>query len=89
MPKALVCINTSFFAAEEVLAELKACAEVEEAFRVHGVYDIVAKIHGETTESLLDAATRYMKNLKGVQTAHTMLIIEPEKSTYEAPVLTV
>ncbi len=89
MPKALVCINTDFFAAEEVLAELKTCAEVEEAFRVHGAYDIVAKIQGETTENLLDIATQYIKSLRGVQTAHTMLIIEPEKSTYEKHVLLV
>jgi DNA-binding Lrp family transcriptional regulator len=89
MPKALVCINTDFFAAEEVLAELKACPEVEEAFRVHGVYDVVVKIRGETTESLLDTATRYMKNLRGVQTAHAMLIIEPEEAPYEKQVLLV
>ena len=82
MPKALVCINTDFFAAEEVLADLKACDGVEEAFRVHGVYDVIAKIHAETTESLLDIVTRYIKRMHNVQTAHTMLIIEPENSSY-------
>ena len=83
MPKALVCINTDFFAAEEVLTELQACDEVEEAFRVHGVYDVVAKIHGETTESLLDTVTRYIKRLRNVQTTHTMLIIESQSSIDE------
>jgi DNA-binding Lrp family transcriptional regulator len=89
MPKALVCINTDFFAAEEVLAELRACDEVEEVFRVHGVYDIIAKVYGDTTESLLDIVTRYIKRLRSVQTAHTMLIIEPENSKYEKPALIV
>jgi DNA-binding Lrp family transcriptional regulator len=83
MPKALVCINTNFLAAEEVLEDLKACYEVEEVFRVHGVYDVVAKIRGDTTESLLETVTRYIKRLRGVYTAHTMLIIEPEKPAYE------
>jgi DNA-binding Lrp family transcriptional regulator len=83
VPKALVCINTDFFAAEEVLEELKACYEVEEVFRVHGVYDVVAKIRGDTTESLLETITRYIKRLRGVHTAHTMLIIESEKPAYE------
>jgi DNA-binding Lrp family transcriptional regulator len=87
MTRALVCINTDFFAADEVLNMLKACGEVEEAFRVHGVYDIVAKIKGETTESLLDTVTRYIKRLQSVQTAHIMLIIEPKKSTNERQVL--
>jgi DNA-binding Lrp family transcriptional regulator len=89
MPKALVCINTDFFGADEVLAELKACDEVEEAFRVHGVYDVIAKIHGESTESLLDIITRYIKRLRNVQTTHTMLIIEPEEPKNEDQVLLV
>jgi DNA-binding Lrp family transcriptional regulator len=83
MPKALVCINTDFFAAQEVLDELKACNEIEEAFRVHGVYDVIAKIHAETTEGLLDVVTRYVKRLHNVQTVHTMLIVEPENSEAE------
>lgn len=83
MPKALVCINTNFFAAEEVLADLKACDGVEEAFRVHGVYDVIAKIRAETTESLLDIVTLNIKRMRNVLTAHTMLIIEPENSQYK------
>ncbi len=87
MPKALVCINTDFFGAEEVLAELQACKEVEEAFRVHGVYDIIAKINADSTESLLDIVTRQIKRIRNVQTAHTMLIIEPEYSRKKRPLL--
>lgn len=83
MPKALVCINTDFFAAKEVLSELRACYEVEEAFRVHGVYDVVAKIRAETSEGILDVVTRYIKRLYTVQTAHTMLIIESDNSIDE------
>ncbi len=79
MPKALVCINTNFFSAEEVLEELKACDGVEEAFMVHGVYEIVAKISGESTESLLEIVTNDIKRIRNVQTAHIMLIV-PEKA---------
>jgi len=87
MPKALVCINTDFFSAEEVLAELRACEEVEEAFRVQGIYDIVAKINAESTESLLDTVTRHIKRIRSVQTAHVMLIIENEEPTWQEKVL--
>ena len=89
MPKALVCINTDFFVAEEVLEELRAFEGVEEAFRVHGVYDVIAKIRAETTESLLDLVTRYIKRLQNVKTAHTMLIIESENSENKQQVLVV
>jgi DNA-binding Lrp family transcriptional regulator len=87
VPKALVCLNTDSFAAEEVLTELKAYAGVEEAYRVHGAYDIIAKISGETKESLFDTVTKYIKKLRSVQTAHTMLIIESELPANEEQAL--
>ena len=83
MPRAVVCINTDFFAADDVLAELKACEGVEEAFRVYGVYDVIAKVHAETTEKLLDIITMSIKGLRSVQGAHTMLIVEPAHSKNE------
>ncbi len=83
MPKAVVCINTDFFAADEVLAELRACEGVEEAFRVYGVYDVIAKVRAETTERLLDIITVNIKGLRSVQAAHTMLIVEPAQSKNE------
>lgn len=89
MPKALVCINTDFFGAEDVLNELEQCKEVEEAFRIHGAYEVIAKIHGKTTESLLDTVTRHIKRIHGVQTVHTMLIIESEKTDREKRVIMV
>ncbi len=88
MPKALVCINTDFFAAEEVLAELEKFAEIEEAFLVHGVYDVIAKIRAESTEGLLDIVTRKIKRIQSVQTVHTMLIVESGEARREEQVLT-
>ena len=77
MPRAVVCINTDFFAADNVLAELRESEGVEEVFRVYGVYDVIAKIHADTTEKLLENITLYIKGLRNVQTVHTMLIVEP------------
>jgi DNA-binding Lrp family transcriptional regulator len=79
MPEALVCINTSINSAEEVFEELKACREVQEAFRVHGVYDIVARVKGENFEDLVNVVNTRIKNLSQVQTILSMLIIESEK----------
>lgn len=79
MPEALVCINTSINSAEEVFEELKACREVQEAFRVHGVYDIVARVKGENFEDLVNIVNRRIKRLSQVQTILSMLIIESEK----------
>jgi DNA-binding Lrp family transcriptional regulator len=80
MPEALVCINTDINSAEEVFEELKACREVQEAFRVHGVYDIVARVKGENFEDLVNIVNTRIKNLSQVQTILSMLIIESGKS---------
>jgi DNA-binding Lrp family transcriptional regulator len=79
MPEALVCINTNLNSAEEVFQELKTCREVQEAFRVHGVYDIVARVKGESFEDLVNIVNRRIKRLSQVQTILSMLIIESEK----------
>ena len=79
MPEALVCINTDINSAEDVFQELKACPEVQEAFRVHGVYDIVARVKGENFEDLVNIVNTRIKQLSQVQTILSMLIIESEK----------
>ena len=79
MPEALVCINTDINSAEEVFQELKACREVQEPFRVHGVYDIVARVKGENFEDLVNIVNRRIKRLSQVQTILSMLIIESGK----------
>ena len=80
MPEALVCINTNINSAEEVLQELRACPEVEEAFKVTGIYDIVARIKGANFEDLVRIVNTRIKRLIQVQTILSMLIVEPKKS---------
>ena len=79
MPEALVCINTDINSAEDVFQELKACREVQEAFRVHGVYDIVARVKGENFEDLVNIVNTRIKQLSQVQTILSMLIMESQK----------
>jgi DNA-binding Lrp family transcriptional regulator len=89
MPEALVCINTNLNSAEEVFQELKACPEVQEAFRVHGVYDIVARVKGQNFEDLVNIVNRRIKRLNQVQTILSMLIVESDKSLKNGTILLV
>jgi len=83
MPKALVLIDTDVYSAKEVLQELKACKEVKEAFMVSGVYDIVAKVEGETIEDLVEFVNNRIRRLFQIQETLSMLIVEPKKSAQE------
>lgn len=52
MPTAFVLINTEIGCEEDILKELRKIPNVKEAYAVYGVYDIVAKVEGETMDEL-------------------------------------
>jgi DNA-binding Lrp family transcriptional regulator len=79
MPEALVCVNTSLNATEDVYRELRACPEIKEIFKVQGVYDIIARVKGDNFEYLVNIVNRRIKRLNQVQTILSMMIIEPKK----------
>jgi DNA-binding Lrp family transcriptional regulator len=79
MPEAFICINASPDSIEEVLTELRACKEVKEAFRVHGVYDIIARISRESLEDLSHFVEKRLKRFGGVQKTMSMLLINPRE----------
>jgi DNA-binding Lrp family transcriptional regulator len=89
MPEAFVCINASPDSIEEVFQELKACKEVREAFRVHGVYDIVARVNGESFEDLSNIIDMRIRRLSQVQTILSMLMIDSEKPVRNGELLLV
>jgi DNA-binding Lrp family transcriptional regulator len=76
MPTALVCITTDFDSSGDVLSKLRACEGVEEAFMVHGVYDIIAKVNGDTLETVKQTVTEKIKKIGSVQKTLTMMVAE-------------
>ena len=78
MPKALVCITTELESTEEVLKRVRACEGVEEAFMVHGVYDIIAKVKGDTVDKLKKILTEKIMKISKVQKTLTMMVVESE-----------
>jgi len=90
MREAFVCINASPDSIDKVFTELKACKEVKEAFRVYGIYDIIAKVSGESIEDLSKFIGTRIKRLDEVQTTLSMLISElPNDFTWKSEPLTV
>jgi len=89
MPEAFVCLNASPSSVEEVFEELKVCRGVREAFRVHGVYDIIARVSGETFEDLSNIINERIKRLSQVQTTLSMLLIESGKPVRDGEMLLV
>ena len=57
MPTAFVMINTEIGSEKEVLDEIRKIDAVQEAYRVFGVYDIVAKVDADTADKLKEIVT--------------------------------
>ena len=78
MPTAFVCITTEPASMVEVLKEVKAVEGVEEAQMVYGIYDIVAKVKGETMDKLKQIITEHIRRIDKVRTTLTMMVVESE-----------
>jgi len=75
---AFVCITTEPASMVEVLKEIRAVEGVEEAQMVYGVYDIVAKVRGDTMDKLKQVITEHIRKIDKVRTSLTMMVVESE-----------
>ena len=73
---AYVLINTEIGCIPEVLTAIQKIKNVTEAHSVYGVYDIVAKIEGETMSKLKDVVTWKIRRLNRVRSTLTMIVME-------------
>lgn len=89
MRKALVCICARLDSAKELAQELRACDEVKEVFLVQGVYDVVAKVEGETIDEIVSFINRRIKRLSRVEHTLSLISCEHEKRAEENDVILV
>ena len=76
MPSAFVLINAEIGSEDEVAAELRKIAAVKESYVVYGVYDIVAKVEGESMDKLKEIVTWKIRRLDKVRSTLTMIVVE-------------
>ncbi len=76
MPTAFVLLNVELGAESEILENLRKIDAVEEAYRVYGVYDTIAKVSAETMEKLKEIVTYKVRHLTKVRQTTTMIVME-------------
>ncbi len=76
MPTAFVLINVELGAEEELIRELKRIENVKEVYVVYGVYDVIAKIEGDTMEKVKETVTWKIRRLEKVRSTLTMIVVE-------------
>lgn len=77
MPEAYILITTEVGAEEEVLEILRKIPNVVEADIVFGIYDIVAKVRGETIENIRRLVVQTIRgNIKKITSTQTLVVVE-------------
>ena len=64
-------VNNSYIAFEE----LKKITEIKEVYLAYGAYDLVAKVSGESFESLREIIHRRIRNISGIMSTLTLTLI--------------
>ena len=76
MPMAFVLINADLGAEEQLYKDLKSTENVKDVYIVYGVYDIIAKIEGETMEKVKETITWKIRRLDRVRSTLTMIVVD-------------
>jgi DNA-binding Lrp family transcriptional regulator len=75
---AFVCITTEPDYPVEVLQKVRTIEGVEEATMVYGIYDIVAKVKGDTIGKIKEITTKHIRKTENVQRTLTMIGFKSE-----------
>ncbi|MBA7608467.1 hypothetical protein ES703_15644 [subsurface metagenome] len=72
--RAYVLINIEIGSEEKMMDALKAIPEIKEAYRLNGVYDIIARVESDTMLNLKEAIRRKIRKLEKVRSTLTMIV---------------
>lgn len=74
MPTAIVLANSEIGKESEILDALVKLKEIEEAYLVYGVYDIVAKVNADTMEDLEGVITQKVRQIPAIRSTLTLVV---------------
>jgi DNA-binding Lrp family transcriptional regulator len=76
LPKAFVLINAETGSEKDVVEKVKAMKNVEEAYFVFGVYDVIAIVEAPNIDELRNTIHTAMRQIKGIRSTCTMVVIK-------------
>jgi hypothetical protein len=79
MTSAFLLINCDFPFSEDVINELGKIPEIVDVYRLHGMYDIIARVKSDTEEELNDVVKTRIRKIDKVKSTITMIIAEGDK----------
>lgn len=80
MTSAFLLINCEFPFAGEVISELGKVPEIIDIYKLHGMYDIIAKVKSDTEEHLNEIIKVRIRKIDKIKSTLTMIIVEGDKT---------
>lgn len=74
VPSAIVLLNADLASEDLVLNELREIEGITEVYKVHGVYDIVAKVEAQTFSKLKEIISRKLRGINAIRSTITMMV---------------
>ena len=79
MTSAFLLINCDFPFAGEVTSQLAKVPEIVDIHRLHGMYDIIARVKSDTEEDLNEIVKVRIRKIDKIKSTLTMIIAEQNK----------
>jgi DNA-binding Lrp family transcriptional regulator len=79
MTSAFLLINCDFPFTEDVIGELEKVPEIIEVYKLHGMYDIIARVKSNSEEELNEVVKVRVRKIDKVKSTLTMIIVEGRK----------
>jgi DNA-binding Lrp family transcriptional regulator len=82
MTSAFLLINCNFPFAGEVISELEKVPEIVDIYKLHGMYDIIARVKSDNEENLneiVKVRVRKIDKIDKIKSTLTMIIVEGNK----------
>lgn len=67
-------LNADLASEDLVLNELREIEGITEVYKVHGVYDIVAKVEAQTFSKLKEIISRKLRGINAIRSTITMMV---------------
>jgi DNA-binding Lrp family transcriptional regulator len=79
MTSAFLLINCDFPFAGDVISELEKLPEIIDIYKLHGMYDVIARVKSEDEETLNEIVKTRIRKIDKIKSTLTMIIVEDKK----------
>jgi DNA-binding Lrp family transcriptional regulator len=74
MTSAFLFINAELLFIDDVINKLKGVSEIADAYKVQGIYDIIARVNSDTEEKLKELVSERIRRIDKITGTVTVII---------------